>query len=149
MENLKIKGSHGVFFIPTVVFDARTGVCEISGESYLEDAAEFYNPLIDWIDKYITLVNKSLTFNFKLTYFNTSSSRRILDMLGHLKDYQDNGGKVTVNWYYEEDDADMEEEVEDFIIESEIDTNLLPYPDDDDDDEDRDVDAEEDDEDDD
>ena len=57
MENLKIKGSHGVFFIPTVVFDARTGVCEISGESYLEDAAEFYNPLIDWIDKYITLVN--------------------------------------------------------------------------------------------
>ena len=70
-------------------------------------------------------------------------------MLGHLKDYQDNGGKVTVNWYYEEDDADMEEEVEDFIIESEIDINLLPYPDDDDDDEDRDVDAEEDDEDDD
>ena len=128
MENLKIKGSHGVFFIPTVNFDAKTGVCEIAGESYLEDAAEFYEPVLKWIDDFIIVVNKPIVFHFKLTYFNTSSSRRILDILGRLKEYEDEGGQVTINWYYEEDDSDMEEEVEDFMIESELDINLLPYP---------------------
>lgn len=129
MENLKITGSHGVFFVPSVDFCSGTGICEISGESYLEDAVEFYTPLLEWLEDYMVSVDKPITFNFKLTYFNTSSSRSILEILTSLKEYEENGGKVTVNWYFQEDDVDMREEVEDFTIESELDIKLVSFKD--------------------
>ena len=126
MQNLEITGSHGDFDIPTVVFNAETGICELKGESYLEKTAEFYDRLLSWLDEYIAVVNKPLTFNFRLTYFNTSSSKRILYILLKIKEYEDGGGKVTVNWYYDEDDTDMEEDVEDFKIISNLDINAIP-----------------------
>ena len=126
MENLEIKGSHGDYDIPTVFFNAETGVCELKGESYLEKTAEFYDGLLNWLDEYITVANKPITFNFKLTYFNTSSSKRILYILLKLKEYQDNGGTITINWYYHEDDTDMEEDVEDFRIITNLDINSIP-----------------------
>ncbi len=46
--------------------------------------------------------------------------------LGKLKEYQDNGGAVSTNWYYDEDDTDMEEDVEDFRIISNLDIELIP-----------------------
>jgi hypothetical protein len=126
MQNLEIKGSHGDYDIPTVFFNSETGVCELKGESYLEKTAEFYDRLLDWLDEYIEVVNKPVIFNFRLSYFNTSSSKRILYILLKLKEYEDNGGKVTTNWYYDEDDTDMEEEVEDFRIITNLDINILP-----------------------
>ena len=46
MQNLEIKGSHGDYEVPTVIFNAETGVCELQGESYLEKTAEFYDRLL-------------------------------------------------------------------------------------------------------
>lgn len=127
MKNIEIKGSHGVFFVPTINFNVESGVCEISGESYLEETLEFYEPLLQWIKEYTKQDNRPITFNFKLTYFNTSSSRCILDILYVLKEYQSRGGKVFVNWYYDGQDSDIEEEVEDLILETELNINLVPY----------------------
>ncbi len=126
MQNLEINGSHGEYEVPTVFFNAETGICELQGESYLEKTAEFYDRLLAWLDNYITEMNKPITFNFRLTYFNTSSSKRILYILLKLKEYEDNGGEVTTNWYYDEDDTDMEEEVEDFRIISNLEINAIP-----------------------
>ena len=126
MKNLEIKGSHGDYDVPSVLFNADTGVCELRGESYLENTVEFYDRLLDWLDEYIVEVNKAIVFNFKLTYFNTSSSKRILYLLLKLKEYEDNGGDVTTNWYYDEDDTDMEEDVEDFKIISNLNINCIP-----------------------
>ncbi len=126
MENLEIKGIHGDYEVPTVIFNVETGICELQGESYLEKTAEFYDQLLAWLDEYIAVVNKPITFNFRLTYFNTSSSKRILYILLKLKEYEDNGGEVATNWYYDEDDTDMEEEVEDFRIISNLEINAIP-----------------------
>jgi hypothetical protein len=130
MENIHIEGSHDVFFVPTVDFNAETGVCEISGESYLEETIEFYTPLLEWLENYIAEIDKPITLNIKLTYFNTSSSRCILDILNILKDYEEAGGKVTVNWFYDVEDSDMVEEVEDYMIDSELQINMIPFEED-------------------
>ena len=126
MQNLEIKGSHGEYEVPTVLFNAETGICELEGESYLEKTAEFYDRLLAWLDEYISFVNKPITFNFRLTYFNTSSSKRILYLLLKLKEYEESGGEVNTNWYYNEDDTDMEEEIEDFRIISNLEINAIP-----------------------
>ena len=127
MENLEIKGESGVYFIPEVKLNATTGKCEISGESYLEDTDEFYNNIINWLEKYTTEVKKPLNFTFKLTYFNTSSSRSILNVLRVLKKYEDGGGSVTVNWYYPEDDDSIAEEAEDYMKDTGLKINMFEF----------------------
>ena len=80
---------------------------EIAGNSIPEDAQAFYDPILEWIDKYITSPNPKTHFVFKLEYFNTASSKLILDILFRLKTLNDAGNDVTISWYHEEDDMDM------------------------------------------
>jgi len=127
MENLEIEGSHKNFFIPTVSFNAKTGICQISGESFLEDTVEFYRPLIDWVDEYIKTVKGPLALIIKLSYFNTSSSRSLLDILNLLRDYEEVGGEVVVNWHFDENDIDMEEDIDDYIIDTGLEINKIPF----------------------
>jgi hypothetical protein len=49
-------------------------------------------------------------FTFKLEYFNTASSKLILDVLSALEEIEG----VTIDWYFHEDDEDMEEAGEEF-----------------------------------
>lgn len=129
MDNIHIQGVHEAYFVPTVNFDAETGVCEISGESYLEETVKFYAPLFDWITKFTENEKRPLIFNFKLSYFNTSSSKCLVDLLSMLKAYQKAGGKVEVNWYYDDSDEDIDEEleeVEDFMLETGLEINKIP-----------------------
>jgi hypothetical protein len=127
MENIYIEGSHTNFFVPTVDFSAEKGLCTISGESFLEDTIEFYDPLVQWLEEFTTQVKNPVTFEIKLTYFNTSTSRSILDLLNVLKDYEETGGQVTVNWYYDEDDIDMEEDIEDYMLDTGLEINMIPF----------------------
>ncbi|MBR4265992.1 MAG: DUF1987 domain-containing protein [Bacteroidales bacterium] len=127
LEDIVIEGSHKNFFTPSVNFNAKTGICELSGESFLEDTAEFYKPLIDWLVEYTEKIKKPIAFIIKLTYFNTSTSRCILDLLNVLKDYEDEGGEVVVNWHYDENDSDMEEDIEDYMIDTGLKINIIPF----------------------
>jgi len=126
MENLIINGDHELFDVPKVNFNAETGLCEIEGESYLEKTAEFYDGLMVWMDQYMNESKGAITFNFKLTYFNTSSSKRILHIMLKLREYEDKGGNVTANWQYNPNDIEMEEAVEDFISIAKLEINLIP-----------------------
>jgi hypothetical protein len=126
LENLEIVGETGTFFTPHVLFNAETGHCRMEGESYLENTWQFYNRLLSWLRNY-SATHLSITFDFKLTYFNTSSSKGILELMQFLKEYEDKGGVVKVNWYYPEQDEDILEEAEDFIEDTQLKINLLPY----------------------
>jgi hypothetical protein len=130
MENLYIEGAHDNYYIPTVDFNASTGVFTISGKSNLEDTNQFYLILLEWLDKYFNEVKKAVQFNLKLTYYNTSSSRSILDIFDLLKLYEENGGIVEVNWYCRELDIEVvREEVEDYMEESDLKINIISYSD--------------------
>ncbi|MCQ2975304.1 MAG: DUF1987 domain-containing protein [Bacteroidales bacterium] len=127
LEDIVIEGSHKNFFTPSVSFNAKTGICELSGESFLEDTADFYKPLVDWLVEFTTKIKKPIAFLIKLTYFNTSTSRCILDLLNVLKDYEDEGGEVTVNWHYDENDSDMQEDIEDYMIDTGLEITMIPF----------------------
>lgn len=127
MKDLIIETQPEAPYYPAVNFNSETGVCVISGESYMEEAYKFFIPLIDWIKEYTLDEKKPLTMEYKLTYFNTSSSRLILDMLDLFKKYISAGGEVVINWFFDEEDPDMKDEIEDFEIESGVKINLLPF----------------------
>lgn len=125
MEDLIIKSSPDIPYCPEIQFLAKSGKCLIQGESYMEDMYKFYKPVLTWLNKYINEVKKHIELNLKLTYFNTSSSRALLDILDILKMYEDQGGKITINWHYDRNDPDMLDEIEDFIIESNMQINKI------------------------
>jgi len=129
MENINIYGKKDQFFTPDINFNKELGKCFIGGESYLENAFDFYDKLINWIKEYFDEGNEGLTLDIKLTYFNTSSSRALLDLFRLLKTYAKSSKNVTVNWFYPEpDDDDMKLEAEDFMDESGLIMNLISYP---------------------
>lgn len=49
-----------------------------------------------------------------MTYFNTASSKIILDILMRLETLHENGKNITIEWHYEEDDEDMQEAGEEY-----------------------------------
>ena len=50
-----------------------------------------------------------------MTYFNTASSKIILDILMRLENLHNDGKtKVTVEWHHDEDDEDMQEAGEEY-----------------------------------
>tara|TARA_B100000508_G_scaffold48272_1_gene37509 strand:+ start:57474 stop:57857 length:384 start_codon:yes stop_codon:yes gene_type:complete len=111
MGNLNMEGSPKT---PTVNFDESSGVLEIKGRSIPENSVEFYKPLNEWVESYGNSPQSVTTFDVKLEYFNTSSSKCILDLFKILENLNGNNTEVKVNWYFEEDDEDMEEAGEDY-----------------------------------
>jgi hypothetical protein len=107
MEILNLEGTEDT---PKIILDKSNGIFEISGRSLPEDSAEFYQPVLDWLAEYAGSSNPKTDFVFKLEYFNTASSKLILDVLSKLE----NIDSITVHWYYHEDDEDMEEAGQEF-----------------------------------
>lgn len=111
MESIIIEGTPKT---PTVKFDKSEGVFEIKGRSIPENSVEFYKPLVDWLDSYKESPLDKTVVNIRLEYFNTSSSKCILDVFKKLEAIHKSKNEVEVNWYYEEDDEDMLEAGEDY-----------------------------------
>ncbi len=107
MEIINLEGAEDT---PKIILDKTNGIYEISGRSLPEDSAEFYQPVLDWIEAYSNEPDASTNFVFKLEYFNTASSKLILDVLSALEDIPG----MAISWYFHEDDEDMEEAGEEF-----------------------------------
>ena len=111
METLLIEGSPKT---PTIKFDWDRGFLEIKGRSIPENSIEFYKPLVDNLEKYSSSPKSATTVNIQLEYFNTSSSKCILDVFKKLENINKGGSAVVINWHYEADDEDMLEAGEDY-----------------------------------
>jgi len=99
---------------PAIHLDKVAGKFEFTGKSLPEDVATFYAPVFSWISDYSDNALPESNFIFKMTYFNTASSKIILDILMRLEDMHNDGKKVSVEWHYEEDDEDMQEAGEEY-----------------------------------
>lgn len=120
MEKLSIEGTAKT---PFVSFDA-TGKLEMRGRSIPENSIEFFQPLIDWVDAYGKEKPAKVDLDVKLEYFNTSSSKCILDLfkrLEKMESYSD----VVINWYYEDEDEDMQEAGEDYASIVQLKFNII------------------------
>lgn len=111
MEKFHLDGSPKT---PEIDFDRSTGILELRGRSIPENSVEFYAPLNKWLDEYEREPNPKTTVDVKLEYFNTSSSKCILDIFKRLEKMNGGSTSVHVNWYFEAEDEDMAEAGEDY-----------------------------------
>jgi len=93
---------------PYVYFDPEKGHIEIRGRSIPENSLEFYKALLEWLDEYGNAPKPETKVEVQLEYFNTSSSKCILDVFKALEGIHKKGKtEMVIHWYYEEDDEDM------------------------------------------
>ncbi|QQS52318.1 MAG: DUF1987 domain-containing protein [Bacteroidota bacterium] len=124
METIKIQGTEDT---PKVILDKEKEMMEISGRSLPEDVASFYDPILTWLDEYAESPNPKTVFNFKLVYFNTASSKLLLDVLMKLEEIHEAGNEVLIRWHYPEDDEDMEEAGEEYADIVDVPFEQVPY----------------------
>ncbi len=94
-------------YTPYVLLDANKGFVEISGRSFPEDSNRFYKPILKWIDEYLLEPKPDTQLNFKFSYFNTASSKKILELIKKFSSLNKTENKLIVNWYYDEGEDDM------------------------------------------
>lgn len=95
---------------PQVAFNDSPLSMEISGRSIPENSIAFYTPLLEWVDENLK-DGGNLDVSIRLEYFNTSSSKCLMDL---LKRIEQSPTEANVLWYYEEEDEDMLEAGEDY-----------------------------------
>src|SRR3954470_11521148 len=86
---------------PAITFNGQSGTLELRGKSIPENSLEFYKPVFDWLDSYSDKPASDTELIVRLEYFNTSSSKCLLDILRRLETIQTSGkSKVKVQWHY-------------------------------------------------
>ncbi len=118
MENLRIEATD---FTPEVDFNIESLTFRLIGVSRPEDVRDFYDQIIDWLtelgDHFLKInpadrgLNK-IWMEFRLSYFNSASSKLIIEILNHLKKFKAHGIDLEINWYYDEGDEQMRDDGE-------------------------------------
>ena len=120
MEPLRIDATEDS---PKVVLDDQNQVFLFEGESRPQHAFKFYKPVTEWLEEYGKILfwqkehfgkNRRMTFQFKLSYFNSTSAKFIGDILTKLDSLCLEGYEVRVKWFYHVEDIDMKESAEEY-----------------------------------
>ena len=110
---------------PQILFDPGRGILDISGKSLPEDIEEFYKPLESSVMEYVKNPQKETTINFDLVYLNSSSTKKILEIISNFERLPQDGFQVELNWYYSQYDEEMKEEGEEFGRLTDISVNII------------------------
>ena len=103
-------------FTPELLFDINARKLSFKGVSRPEDVFKFYHPAIDWLKEFVQELTvhsnekydiSSLQIDFHLSYFNSSSSKMLLQILEIIKKIQENGIEIKIDWFYDASDEQM------------------------------------------
>ena len=93
---------------PQIEWNDEQSTLTLSGRSIPENAVEFYRPVLDWTHGLDA--DTLMTVMVQLEYFNTSSSKCLLDLFKRLE----TSSEIQVKWHFDADDEDMLEAGEDY-----------------------------------
>ncbi len=128
MNSIFIKGTSQY---PEITLDKSAGRFEFTGNSIPEDAKEFFSPIFEWLDEYIANPNQETVVCFKMSYYNTPSSKMFFHIFKKLESLKQKGFSVRVKWTFTEEDMDMRDAGHDFAENTGIPVELIAIPEED------------------
>ena len=112
---------------PEVNLDPEKGTFEIQGKSLPENAKLFFDPIIEWLEEYARNPNDSTEFTLRLNYFNSSSARKIVELLSVLEKIQEEGKEAKIIWEHKVYDEIMKERGEEVKLVLDVPFELRTY----------------------
>lgn len=113
---------------PAIHFDESNGLISIKGKSIPEHTNEFYKALQEWIEEYGKNPQPKTNVEIQLEYYNTASSKSLMEIFRKLEAIHKDGNDMVINWYYEDDDEDMFETGEDMDSMLDIPFKIISVP---------------------
>ena len=111
---------------PEVNFRFDQNLLSLSGESYPENAAAFYAPVIERLRAYLADCSDAvITVEVTLTYFNSSSTKMLFSVFDALDQAASSGNRVLVRWYRDAED----ETILEFGEELQVDFTAIDFTD--------------------
>jgi hypothetical protein len=96
---------------PEVFFDPRTNIFSISGISHPENAKEFFEAILDWLDEFYEETKskngQKILVDLNFRYINSASYKYLREVMKKFAHFQRNGFAIEVVWNYQEDDEDL------------------------------------------
>lgn len=116
---------------PEIEFNPISGLLSISGQSYPENAYKFYEPLLNWLEDYLKIMQEDTTvlIDLHLPYINTSSTKCFMMLLEKLDNAYLTGKKIQVQWRYNVDNESELECAEEFKEDLSIPFQIIPKED--------------------
>ena len=125
MEKFEIRGTSKT---PTIILDADSGDLLFEGRSNPENASDLYEPVIHWLERYVAQPAEETHLRMNLDFFNTSSSKYILEVLRKIRYLANKNHAFNVTWMYEEDDLEMVDTAESFEMMTGLRFEKISYP---------------------
>jgi hypothetical protein len=114
--------------LPKIIYDEMAGIVKIEGRSISSDAQIYFNDFLPYFEDCLKRKPMDLILNLDLEYFNTTTSKLLMDFFNIAKSVEKEGFTVKVNWYFEEDDEDMEDAGGDYESLTKLDFNIIQKP---------------------
>lgn len=108
LDNLQIAGTPST---PFVDFRFDTHRLALEGESYPENAAAFYSPIIARTREYVASLapDTVVEVHVSLAYFNSSSTKMLFSFFDALNVAAKSGTNIDLHWYHDREDDTIEE----------------------------------------
>jgi len=104
---------------PYILVDEEKNYMKFEGRCFRENIGEVFKEVDQWLDTYLNTEFDLFTFDNEISYFNSSTTKIIYNMLMKLDKYAGDGKNIVVNWITAEDNEVMIECGEDFMEEIE------------------------------
>lgn len=109
----------GTVSTPYVLIDEAKNYMKLEGRSFHENVVEFFEEVDGWLTEYLQSDFAEFTFDCEMNYFNSSTSKLLLNMIVKMDRAAEGGKKVTVNWITSKENDIVIECGEDFAEEAE------------------------------
>jgi len=93
----------------SLAVDISYGILNFTGRSILTDPKLFFEPVHNWVNKYMKKPAEETVVNIKLEYIDTASTQELYQILRQLVGVRKKGLVMMVNWYIEDEDPEMKE----------------------------------------
>ncbi|WP_028007878.1 biofilm regulation phosphoprotein SiaC [Solimonas flava] len=110
MTNIEIAATQST---PAISADAGAGRLTMRGDSYPENSFAFFAPIIEWAERRLAETG-ALAVDLYLLYLNTSSVKAMMDLFDLLEAAHRAGRRVSVHWYYDQQNLRVAELAEEF-----------------------------------
>jgi len=121
---------------PEIKFSPEENIFLISGTSSPEDVRAMYYPVLEWVKQFVDEIiegrnnafsaDKLLVMKVDLYYFNSSSAKFYYDIFLELRKLSLSGVPVLIEWYFDEEDTDMQEAGSDIALLVDMEFTYMP-----------------------
>lgn len=109
---------------PALDVDLAAGRISLSGESYPENALDFYQPLLDNLRHHADEI-ADLAVSIDLSYSNTTTMKVLMDLVEICEEMSNNNTDVMITWYYLEADDRSPEIAQDLFEDASVPHQLV------------------------